>query len=92
MKANENWTVRIKTTVEYTSVDGTTRSISPGEHRITAVRAKGVPTGETELECWIIKENKGTSRQTDHGVDAETVAAWQESGAVEIGEPAASEL
>ncbi len=76
----------VKTAVEYTDVDGRSRSIAPGEHRITAVWAQGVPTGETELECWIVAEGDGGTR---HDVDAETVAAWQESRSVEIGEIAA---
>lgn len=91
MTTNESRSFRIKTTVEYTRVDGTTISIPPGEHRITAVRAKGVPTGESELECWIVNENRGAAGQMYHDVDAETVAAWQKSGAVEIGGRAASE-
>ncbi len=49
------------------------------------VWAEHVPTGETELECWIIKEKKGTSQETDHDVDALTVADWQASGAAETG-------
>lgn len=91
MNATESWILMVKEPVEYTGIDGTTRSISPGKHRITAVRAKGVPTGEAELECWIIKENRGIEGETDHDVDAETVTAWQESSAVEIGEPAPSD-
>jgi len=91
VSANESWILQVKRAVEYTGIDGTTRSISPGKHRITAVRAKGVPTGEAELECWIIEENRGAEDETAHDVDAETVEAWQESRAVEIGEPAPTE-
>jgi len=80
---SESRILLIKETVEYTDVDGSSRSIAPGRHRITAVWAKGVPTGETELECWIVAEDGGG---TKHDVDAETVKAWQESRAVEIGE------
>ena len=76
----------VKEAVEYTDVDGSSRSIAPGRHRITAVWATGVPTGESELECWIVAEDGGETR---HDVDAETVKAWQESQAVEIGEIAA---
>lgn len=88
MNAQESWTLLVKKPVEYTGIDGTTRSIAPGTHRITAVRAQGVPTGEAELECWIIRENRGAEGETKHDVDAETVAAWQDSSTVEIGEPA----
>lgn len=90
MNTDETWTLLVKKAVDYTDVDGTTRSISAGKHRITAVRAQGVPTGETELECWIIKESPGTDGEITHDVDAETVTAWQESGVIDIGEPAAS--
>ena len=87
MSSNESWNLLVKKAVEYTGIDGKSRSISPGMHRITAVRAKGVPTGEAELECWIVEENRGDEGNTAHDVDAETIVAWQESRAVEIGEP-----
>ena len=79
MNANESWTLRVKKTIEYTSIDGTTKSISPGKHQITAIRAEGVPTGETELECWIVKEDRGAEGEIAHDVDAETV-----SGRIEV--------
>ncbi len=91
MSSEESWVLLVKRAVEYTGVDGTTRSIAPGHHRITAVRATGVPTGETELECWIVREDRGPEGETAHDVDAETVKAWQESQAVEIGAPAPGE-
>lgn len=91
MSSDESWDLLVKRAVEYTGVDGTTRSIAPGNHRITAVWAKGVPTGEAELECWIVKENRGPEGETAHDVDAETVKSWQESQAVEIGAPTAGE-
>lgn len=86
MDIGESRVLLVKETVEYIDVDGSSRSIAPGRHRITAVWAKGVPTGETELECWIVAEDGG---ERQHDVDAETVKAWQESRAVEIGEIAA---
>ncbi len=92
MSADESWILRVNETVEYTSVDGSTKSIPPGEHRIRPVHAKGVPTSEAELECWIIDEAAGSAEAAAaHDVDAETVADWQDSGAVEIGEPAPRE-
>lgn len=90
MSTDESWTLVVKKAVDYTDVDGTIRSIAPGKHRISAVRAQGVPTGEAELECWIVRENRGAAGETTHDVDAETVTAWQQSGAVDIGEPAQS--
>ncbi len=86
MDTSESRVLLVKETVEYTDVDGSSRSIAPGRHRITAVWATGVPTGETELECWIVAEAGGETR---HDVDAETVKGWQESRAIEIGEIAA---
>ncbi|WP_299392578.1 hypothetical protein [Pelagibius sp.] len=86
MDTSQSRILLVKKAVEYTDVEGRSRSIAPGKHRITAVWAQGVPTGETELECWIVAEEGG---ETKHDVDAETVTAWQESHAVEIGEIAA---
>ncbi len=85
MSAEEGRSLKVNTTVVYTTVGGTTKSIPPGEHWIVPVWAEHVPTGETELECWIITENRGTGQETDHDVDAETVADWQASGAAEMG-------
>jgi len=76
---------RVKTTVSYTCVEGTTKSIPPGEHWIEPVWAQHVPTGESELECWIVKENRGSAQETAHDVDAETVEDWQASGGAEFG-------
>jgi hypothetical protein len=78
--------------VEYTSIGGITESIAPGKHRAKAVHATGVPASEAELECWLIEENKGAEGEMVHDVDAETVAKWQDTGAVEIGESAPSEI
>ena len=52
---------------------------------IEPVWAKHVPTGEAELECWLVKEKRGTAEETTHDVDAETVEDWQASGGAEIG-------
>lgn len=82
MNPKEGRPFTVKTTVTYTDVDGSTKSIQPGAHWIVPVWAKDVPTGETELECWIVKENKGTEREVDHDVDAETVLDWQANDAV----------
>ncbi|MEJ2122623.1 MAG: hypothetical protein P8Z76_18375 [Alphaproteobacteria bacterium] len=92
MNWDENSIFRVNQTVEYTTINGTTESISPGKHRARAVHARGVPTSEAELECWLIEENKGAEGEMVHDVDAETVAKWQDTGAVEIGESAPSEI
>lgn len=84
MNADSSWILRIHRPVEYTCVDGTTRSIAPGEHLATAVHAKGVPTGEAELECWLVTERNGAG-ETEHDVDGETLVDWQRSGAAELG-------
>jgi hypothetical protein len=84
---DENRIFRVNQIVEYTTIGGSTKSIAPGKHQARAVHARGVPTSEAELECWLIEETGGAEGETVHDVDAETVAKWQDTGAVEICEP-----
>lgn len=88
MNWEKNRIFRVNQIVEYTTISGTTKSIAPGKYQGKAVHASGVPASEAELECWLIEESKGAEGETVHDVDAETVAKWQDTGAVEIAEPA----